>query len=81
VPSPPSLSNTPNNTISAAPATPASATAAPINSSSPYDSTTPKTMLKVPSQRGPGSTLRIRSMLAKRNHQQPSPRQDISGDD
>ncbi|KAI8330106.1 hypothetical protein BC941DRAFT_441537 [Chlamydoabsidia padenii] len=50
---------------------------------SPYESTTTstmtnaagvpqKTMLKIPSQRGPGSTLRIRSMLAKRNHQLPS---------
>jgi hypothetical protein len=32
-----------------------------------------KSLLKPPSQRGPGSTLRLRSMLAKRGQQLPTP--------
>ncbi|ORX56240.1 hypothetical protein DM01DRAFT_1382518 [Hesseltinella vesiculosa] len=50
--------------------TPVSTTEAANQSASP---STPASKLKTPNQRGPGSTLRIRSMLAKR--QQPSTRQ------
>ncbi|CAO3620077.1 unnamed protein product [Cunninghamella blakesleeana] len=37
-------------------------------------------MIKPPSQRGPGSTLRIRSMLAKRSNQQGSIKSNIGND-
>ncbi|KAI8089013.1 uncharacterized protein BX664DRAFT_331976 [Halteromyces radiatus] len=56
------------SSTSTAPMNDATISIAPMNN----NSGTPKSMLKPPTERGPGSTLRIRSMLAKRNHQQPT---------
>ncbi|KAI8644226.1 hypothetical protein BD408DRAFT_413511 [Parasitella parasitica] len=67
----------PTQSAAAATFTTATDTSTSSSATSTNNATSPdnskKSLLKPPSQRGPGSTLRLRSMLAKRGQQIPSP--------